>query len=180
MPRGASWAIGRPALRAANGAVGRGSQWSVSTKSGADVGQGATMQGVKMPRLTNRMRRLARAHPEAVAAVSPAAVEDSRARYAAAAELPLSEVGKKLPPYFLVGAFALLFLLLCLPSTTVLVFRILLKLLSTLYTDCYTTSTAATSYTYIQALCKVHCNDYGVLVNYRKHRVLCCAYIRCS
>lgn len=94
MPRGTSWSIGRPALRAATGNVGLVSRWNVSTKSG-DTGQAATMQSVKMPRLTNRMRRLARAHPEAVAAVSPAAVEESRARYGAA-DLPHGEVSKKL------------------------------------------------------------------------------------
>lgn len=84
MPRGTGWAIGRPALRVAAKNLGNGSRWSVSNRGG-DAGATAAMQGVKMPRVTNRMRRLARAHPEAVAAVSPSAVEDSRSKYAASA-----------------------------------------------------------------------------------------------
>lgn len=39
-----------------------------------------------VPRLTNRMRRLARSHPEIVAKVSPLAVEDARAQYESAAK----------------------------------------------------------------------------------------------
>lgn len=66
--------IKRPVLRAAGSSAARGSRWSFST--GGEVGEQAP--AVKMPRLTHRMRRLARAHPEAVAAVSPSAVQESR------------------------------------------------------------------------------------------------------
>lgn len=70
-------AFKRPVSFAASSSVTRGSRWSVSTKGG-----GGELP-VKMPRLTHRMRRLARAHPEAVAAVSPSAVQDSRSMLAA-------------------------------------------------------------------------------------------------
>lgn len=73
-------AIKRPVLRVATSSAALGSRWSVSTKG-----------GVKMPRLTHRMRRLARAHPEAVAAISPSAVEDSRSTYAGKV-MPFMEV----------------------------------------------------------------------------------------
>lgn len=91
MPRCTSRTVYGPALRV----VGRGSRWSFSAKTGDVGGQTAEqqldVQTIKMPSLTNRMRRLARAHPEAVAAVSPAAVEDSRARYGRG--IPRTEVG---------------------------------------------------------------------------------------
>ncbi|CAM9153981.1 unnamed protein product [Ectocarpus sp. 4 AP-2014] len=81
MSRYASGAISRPVLRVTNSSTTQGTRWSVSTKSGAAGRAPATT--TKMPRLTHRMRRLARAHPEAVAAISPSAVEDSRSVYAA-------------------------------------------------------------------------------------------------
>ena len=101
MPRGTSWAISTPALRAATASARRGSRWNLSTRSGdgrqataaaAAAAAAAAVQGAqpKMPRLTNRLRRLARAYPEAVAAISPAAVEESRAKYSAG--VPRSEV----------------------------------------------------------------------------------------
>ncbi|CAM9678943.1 unnamed protein product, partial [Laminaria digitata] len=92
MPRCTSWVISRPVLRAATASARRGSRWNLSTRSGdgrqATAAAAAAVQGAepKMPRLTNRLRRLARAHPEAVAAISPAAVEESRAKYSAYSE----------------------------------------------------------------------------------------------
>ncbi|CAM9134901.1 unnamed protein product [Ectocarpus fasciculatus] len=80
MSRCASGAISRPVLRVASSSTTQGTRWSVSTKSGA-AGRAAAAT-TKMPRLTHRMRRLARAHPEAVAAISPSAVEESRSAYA--------------------------------------------------------------------------------------------------
>lgn len=74
----ANSAIKRPVILAASSSVARGSRRGVSTKGG--VGEHAS--AVKMPRLTHRMRRLARAHPEAVAAVSPSAVQESRSKLA--------------------------------------------------------------------------------------------------
>ena len=82
MPGGTTWPITRPSFQAAANQVRRGSAWRFSTRSGVGGHSAATQQTIK-PRLTNRMRRLARAHPEAVAIVSPAAVEDSRTKYAA-------------------------------------------------------------------------------------------------
>eukprot|EP00903_Cladosiphon_okamuranus_P009917 g9414.t3 len=70
----------RPVVLAASSSVGRGSRWIVSTKGGG--GEQPPVKG-KMPRLTHRMRRLARAHPEAVAAVSPSAVQYSRSKLTA-------------------------------------------------------------------------------------------------
>lgn len=80
MSRCVSRSIGKPALHVARSGVAGGSRWGLSTKSTAGA---ATTR--KMPKLTNRMRRLARAHPEAVAAISPSAVEESRSTYTAGA-----------------------------------------------------------------------------------------------
>lgn len=96
MPRGTTWSVGRPVLRAATASARRASRWNLSTRSGderqATAAATAAVQGAepKAPRLTNRLRRLARAYPEEVAAISPAAVEESRAKYSAGA--PNSEV----------------------------------------------------------------------------------------
>lgn len=99
MPRGTTWSVSRPVLRAATASARRASRWNLSTRSGderqataAASAATAAVQGAapKAPRLTNRLRRLARAYPEAVAAISPAAVEESRAKYSAGA--PNSEV----------------------------------------------------------------------------------------
>ena len=94
MPRGTSWAISRPVLRAATASANRGLRCNLSTRSGtqATAAAAGAVQGAepKMPRLTNRLRRLAKAHPEAVATISPSAVEASRAKYSAGA--PHSEV----------------------------------------------------------------------------------------
>ncbi|CAM9707480.1 unnamed protein product [Scytosiphon promiscuus] len=80
MSRCVSRSIGTPVVRIAGSGVAGGPRWGMSTKS---TGGAATTR--KMPKLTHRMRRLARAHPEAVAAISPSAVEDSRSAYAAGA-----------------------------------------------------------------------------------------------
>ncbi|CAM9432193.1 unnamed protein product [Ectocarpus sp. 12 AP-2014] len=91
MSRCVSGTISRPILRVTSSSTTPGTRWSVSTKSGAAGRAAATTN--KMPRLTHRMRRLARAHPEAVAAISPSAVEDSRSVYAASVPRSKSQAG---------------------------------------------------------------------------------------
>lgn len=82
MPSGMTRMIGWPGFQIAATHFRRGSKWRFSTKAGVGGHSPATQQ-TKVPRMTNRMRRLARAHPEAVVSASSDSTEESRAKFPA-------------------------------------------------------------------------------------------------